>query len=294
MKIIADIGSNFYSTSDLLRAIKVCSICGADVFKIQYLDMHGVSRSKLYDLDRIKAECDEHGLEFMASVFDPMDVEVLNPYVERWKIASCEAKHFPLLRMVERTNKPVIVSTGAYDNFDHLFSVFIPENVTLLVCESEYPSRRMNLKDIDNFIEQYDCDVGLSDHSADVYTTAWAAQRLFGINVVEKHVNPLEYASTQDGGIFALNGRDFYRYCHFLKTGNYDKREIWPSLPRRNPVALIEIDPGDRLEYGVNWSFERSISADDKNELFDTNDGIMYAISKILSGTVIHARDIGI
>jgi sialic acid synthase SpsE len=294
MKIIADIGSNFYTTSDLLRSIKVCSICGADVFKIQYLDMHGVSRSKLYDLDRIKGECDEHGIEFLASVFDPMDVEVLNPYVDRWKIASCEAKHFPLLRMVERTNKPVIISTGAYDNFDHVFGVFLPENVTLLACESEYPSRRMNLKDVEIFTEMYECDVGLSDHSADVYTTAWAAQRLFGINVVEKHVNPLELTTTPDSGIFSLNGRDFYRYCHFLKTGNYDKREIALDLPRRNACSLKEIHPGDRLEYGVNWSFERSISTDDKNEMFDCNDGIMYAISKIMTGSVINARDIGI
>lgn len=159
---------------------------------------------KLYDLYveamtpwEWHAELFEHarsrGMDIFSSPFDESAVEFLEQLnVSCYKIASFENNHFPLLRKVAQTGKPVILSTGASTLDEITLAVkTLRENgcsdLTLLKCTSTYPSKasNSNILTIPVMRELFQCQVGLSDHTGGV-GVAVAAVAL-GAVVIEKH-----------------------------------------------------------------------------------------------------------
>ncbi len=103
--VIAEIGSSWaYNISGALEAVAIAKKCGADAVKYQWTsDPREMERrrkvtSGAYDIlhypigwiKDIHAECQRLGIEFMCTVFLPKDVDFMNPYVQRWKVASLE------------------------------------------------------------------------------------------------------------------------------------------------------------------------------------------------------------
>lgn len=136
----------------------------------------------------------EMGVFLFSSPFDETAVdfleEVLSPPVH--KIASFELNHFPLLEEIGRTAKPVFASVGVsnHDEIKKALDVLISNgcpHITLLYCVSEYPAKAkdFNLCSMSELKEQFDVEIGLSDHSPG-HTIAVAATAL-GARVIEKH-----------------------------------------------------------------------------------------------------------
>jgi pseudaminic acid synthase len=133
------------------------------------------------------------GIDIFSSPFDESAVDFLEQLnVSCYKIASFENNHFPLLRKVAQTGKPVILSTGA-STLDEITRAVktLRENgctdLTLLKCTSTYPAKasNSNLLTIPVLKELFQCQVGLSDHTGGV-GVAVAAVAL-GAVVIEKH-----------------------------------------------------------------------------------------------------------
>ena len=88
--------------------------------------------------------CKKNNIMFMSSVFSVEDAKKIDPFVEIHKIASYEINHVRLLEFVAKTEKPVIISTGAstYEEID--FAVNLVKNyndkITLLQCTAKYPA----------------------------------------------------------------------------------------------------------------------------------------------------------
>jgi sialic acid synthase SpsE len=268
MKIIADIGSNWTRIGDLLLAADMAKCCDCDAFKIQYFsdaDLYApgaVRRNdrlkNTIDLDLLWRHCNRLGIEFMASVFNPDDIEDLNPYVERYKVASGEAKHYRLLEEIAKTAKPVIVSTGCYDDFNYLAEIFEPDLVTLLYCVAEYPARLTDIRVLSDLINNSPFKVGFSDHSYDLVATAEIA-REYGCTVFERHFNPSYMTSLEspDSGPHALNPSDMAYYCRYLKQKGSIFQPDKNTYFRRRPIATEKIRCGEKLVYGQNWDFLR-------------------------------------
>ena len=136
---------------------------------------------------------EEKNVEFLASVFDKPSVDFMeNLGATAYKIASCEITDIPRISYVASKMKPVIISTGiAYDE-DIKLAVETclkagNENVILLKCTSEYPAllEDVNLRQMIKISKDYDCLVGVSDHTMGS-TVAMGAVAL-GAKVVEKH-----------------------------------------------------------------------------------------------------------
>lgn len=145
----------------------------------------------------------EKGMIAFSSPFDETAVDFLESLnVPLYKIASFENTHHPLLKKVAATGKPVIISSGVTTREDITESIDVLrkagcENIILLKCTSTYPAtpENTNLVTIPDFINSFDCIVGLSDHTMGVGASVAAVA--LGARVIEKHFT----LRRADGGV---------------------------------------------------------------------------------------------
>ena len=141
----------------------------------------------------LKQHADEIGLHFLSSPFSNKAVELLDRLdIPAWKIASGEITNLPLLDKILTTNKPVILSTGLSPLDEIAESVAHVKksgnSLALMQCTSQYPCspERIGINVIKEFRENFDCAVGLSDHSGSIYSGLAAAS--LQIQVLEVHM----------------------------------------------------------------------------------------------------------
>ena len=142
---------------------------------------------------QIFARAAEKGIVCFSSPFDESAVDFLEDLgAPAYKIASFENNHFPLLRRVARTGKPVILSTGVSKLSDLALAVECLreagcKELIVLKCTSTYPASpsNCNIRTITHLQELLDVQVGISDHTLGV-GVALAAISL-GARVIEKH-----------------------------------------------------------------------------------------------------------
>lgn len=110
-----------------------------------------------------------------------------------FKVASLESSHFPLLKKLSETKKPLILSTGATTEKNLVESVkYLKKqnckDLTLLKCTSTYPtnSSDLNLLAIPYLKKKFKCRVGFSDHSMGINASLSAVA--LGAEVIEKHI----------------------------------------------------------------------------------------------------------
>lgn len=145
----------------------------------------------------------QHGLLAFSTPFDETAVDFLESLdVPAYKIASFENAHWPLLRKVAATGKPVIMSTGAatlaeIDEAVRVLRAAGCRELVLLKCTSTYPATpaTTNLRTIPVLAETFNCPIGLSDHTMGVGASVAAVA--LGACVIEKHFT----LSRAEGGV---------------------------------------------------------------------------------------------
>jgi N-acetylneuraminate synthase len=141
------------------------------------------------------------GLTIFSSPFDEASVDLLEDLdTPAYKIASFESKDWDFVRVIAKTKKPVIFSTGVstinevMDTID-ILKTYGSGDIAALHCISSYPAKieDMNL----NFIKELKklkVEVGLSDHSLSLIPGTIAIS--MGSTIIEKHYT----ISRNDGG----------------------------------------------------------------------------------------------
>ena len=231
-KIIAEISANHnQSLSKEIELIKTASKFGADFVKIQTYSPECLTldserkdfiinnpkspwhKKKLFDLYKIGEtpyewhkeifdRAKKNKLIFFSSPFDETAVDFLEKLkVPLYKIASYENNHFPLLKRVAQTKKPIIMSTGFASLKDLKESVkYLKYNgckqLALLKCTSSYPAQSidLNLATIKKMREIFKCEVGFSDHSLGIGASITAINN--GATIIEKHFTLDKYKGT--------------------------------------------------------------------------------------------------
>ena len=163
------------------------------------------------------------GIEFSSTPFDLEAAEDLKDIVDFFKIASADITFYPLLDFVSKTDKPLVISTGA-SNIDEiknavqlieLNSKFSP---VILQCILNYPTsdKNANLLMIKSLKENFqNYVIGLSDHtnpSKNLENLIYSY--LLGATVIEKHF-------THDK---SLSGNDHYHSMDFNDIKNFRKK----------------------------------------------------------------------
>ena len=141
----------------------------------------------------VKSYCDKLGIEFMSTPFDFDSVELLNSLgVSRYKIASGDITHYPLLQKVAKLGKPIILSTGAstigeIESAVNYIKACGNSQISLLHCVSLYPtqSKFANLNAIPHLYEKFGLPVGYSDHTIGFNIPIAAIAK--GAVIIEKH-----------------------------------------------------------------------------------------------------------
>lgn len=135
------------------------------------------------------------GIDFMTTPYDIEAVDAVNPLVLAWKIGSGDITYTPLIQYVAKTDKPVMLATGAstLQDVERAVNLILSINkkLVLMQCNTNYTGSIENFKFINlNVLKTYAQNfptaiLGLSDHSPG-HTTVMGAIAL-GARVIEKH-----------------------------------------------------------------------------------------------------------
>lgn len=266
--IVAEMSGNH--NGDINRAkeiIKKAKEAGADAVKIQtytadtitldcdseYFQItqgtlwDGTTLHKLYQKaytpwewhEELFSYAKEVGIICFSSPFDLTAVDYLESLnVPAYKIASFEVNDIPLIRKVARTKKPIIISTGIAYPTEIREALDVckqenNENVILLKCTSSYPTpyEDMNLKTINWLEKEYNCIVGLSDHSMGEIMPISAVS--LGAKLIEKHMT----LDREDGGVdseFSMSFEEFKKMVTCLRnTENALGTEMYELKPQQ-------------------------------------------------------------
>ena len=215
--IIAEVGINH--NGSILKAKKMIDIAkesGADYVKFQIFKPHNlaIEKAKLANYQKKNSKVSSQvellrkyklnfsdfrylykyaktkKIKFLATAFEEESLKFLNTLkVDFIKVSSGEINNLPFLKLIKKTKKKVLLSTGASTTKDvaNALSTLNKKDVTLLHCNSAYPSpiNDLNLNSIKFLKNKFKCPVGYSDHSSSIYTPLVAIGN--GAKVIEKH-----------------------------------------------------------------------------------------------------------
>jgi pseudaminic acid synthase len=135
----------------------------------------------------------EVGIDCFSTPFDESAFELLEELkTPAYKIASFELTDLPLIKLVAKTGKPLLLSTGmaTEEEIDEAIKTALNSGANDLLifhCISSYPApiEQSNLRKISNLRSRFGVEVGLSDHT--LGTTAAIASIALGASAIEKH-----------------------------------------------------------------------------------------------------------
>ena len=216
--IIAEIGVNHNGSVELAKKmIKSASECGVDAVKFQtfksedlvtenaktanYQEENTSENSQFEmlkklelsfeDFKELKKYASKHNVIFISSPFDIKSVNLLEKLnVSLYKLGSGELNNFELIDHVQKTDKPMIISTGMAtleeikETYDFIKN---KNNLVILHCITGYPTsfEEANLNFIKTLQSEFDVPIGFSDHSPGIELPIAAVA--LGACVVEKH-----------------------------------------------------------------------------------------------------------
>lgn len=287
--IIAEMSANHQQSFDeAVRIIEAAHKAGADAVKLQTYtadtltidapqDYFRVGGGTLWDgktlhqlygeaytpwdwQPRLKAVAESLGMHLFSSPFDPTAVEFLEKMqVPAYKVASFELVDLPLIELMARTGKPMIMSTGMASESEVADAVAAARgagcrDLALLKCTSAYPATaaEMHLRTIPYLGSRFGVQVGLSDHTMG-HEVPIAAVAL-GATIIEKHFT-LSRAVPGPDSAFSLEPHEFRAMVDAVRTveqalgqvrfGGAGDNESKSRTFRRSLFVVRDIQPGE-------------------------------------------------
>jgi len=210
---ISEVSSNH--DQDIKRAkefIRVSKDIGCDAVKFQLFKIEQLfapeilKKSKEHQnrkawelpvefLPELSSYTHELGMQFTCTPFYLDAVKELEPFVDFYKIASYELLWDELIISCANTGKDLVLSTGmaTLDEIEHAVTVFKKHssaNLVLLHAISGYPTpiNEANTRAIETLRNSFNCDIGLSDHSASAAVVLRAVHK-WRASMVEFHLD---------------------------------------------------------------------------------------------------------
>ncbi len=216
--IIAEIGVNHNGDVNLAKKmIKSASECGVDAVKFQtfnseelvtkntktasYQEKNTNESSQLEMLKKLELTFDDfnelkdyalkNNVMFISSPFDFKSVDLLEKLdVPFYKLGSGELTNFELIDYIQKTDKPMIISTGmaTLDEIKETYEYIVnKDSLIILHCITGYPTtfEEANLNFIKTLQNEFEVPIGFSDHSPGIELPIAAVA--LGACVVEKH-----------------------------------------------------------------------------------------------------------
>lgn len=143
----------------------------------------------------LKRHCDRLGIDYFSTPYDVGAADMLDPYVQAFKVGSGDITWCEFLEYIARKGKPVLLATGASDMADVQRAVRTVrawnQDLVLMQCNTNYTGSsgnfaHINLHVLRTFRAMYpDMVLGLSDHTSGHATVLGAVA--LGARAIEKH-----------------------------------------------------------------------------------------------------------
>jgi sialic acid synthase SpsE len=160
----------------------------------------------------LKRKCNQVGIDYFTSPYDVESVDLVDPYVDVYKIGSGDITWLEIIEYIARKNKPVMIASGASTMEDVVRAInkieTYNENIVLMQCNTNYTVdankyKYVNLNVLKTFAVKFpNVVLGLSDHTLG-HATVLGATAL-GARVFEKHFTDDNHREGPDHK-FAMN-----------------------------------------------------------------------------------------
>ena len=217
------------------------------------------------ELKELASYCSKKSIEFMSTPFDDDYVEILDPLVQRYKIASVDLTNYFLIEKIAKKNKPIILSAGASSineiestvNFLKSLKFDVNNHLTILHCIIRYPNyiKDSGLGSIPILKEHFpEITIGYSDHTIpqDSFIVLPLALAL-GAEVIEKHFTFDKNLPGNDHyhafDIDDLNqfNKNTQGYNDAVKPANLELQDSSRMYARRGLYVNQDIKQGSRI-----------------------------------------------
>jgi N-acetylneuraminate synthase len=202
---------------------------------MEYRQRMEFGEAEYAEIDRY---CREKRILWYASCWDPPSVD----FIERYdppchKVASALLTDDVLLRRINATGRPVILSTGmsTIEQIRHAVGLFDRERLLIAHSTSTYPCspKELNLRMIRTLRSEFECPIGYSGHEVGLQTTYAAI--VLGACFVERHIT-LDRAMWGSDQAASVEPQGFLRLVRDLRTiegafGDGVKRVYDSELP---------------------------------------------------------------
>jgi len=203
----------------------------------------------------------ELGITLFSTPFDSTAVDLLEELnAPAYKIASFELIDLPLIALVAKTGKPMIISTGmgSINEIEEAIATAKEngcEELVVLHCVSGYPAPpgQYNLKTIADIAQRFDVFSGLSDHTIENATSVSSVA--LGACLIEKHVT-LDRSGGGADDSFSLEPAELRALCDDTKIAweaigdvNYERTEAERGNVkyRRSLYVVEDIKAGEEF-----------------------------------------------
>jgi len=201
--IVAALETNWNGDYGILtRMIKECKILGIDCIKLQALSKEKIARHTELDwygnasvsednIEKINRICDEYDMKWFCTPFYPEAVDLLDPYVDMYKISYADRKNTNIIEKCMDTNKKIIISTDRplYTGLKNFCEIY---------CIPQYPSTYGEI----NF-DMIRTMKGYSNHCLDPLAVLKAKR--VGAEYIEIHL-------TSDSSKFAMDNKVSFNF----------------------------------------------------------------------------------
>lgn len=314
-EIVAEIGTAHGGDLDKARdLIAAAANAGADTAKFQWViadeilhpaagdvELPGGSiqlYERFRDLERdtrfyaaLREYCHELDIGFLCTAFGSRSVAgLLELGVRRFKVASPELNHLPLLRQLDHRKHRVILSTGVslLADIERSVACFSKAEITLLHCITAYPAPEVeyNISVIRGLSSIFNLPVGISDHSLDPVLVP-TLSTIMGARVIEKHIRPSLIGDGLDDPI-ALAPREFARMCARVHTTS-DRLATASSTAEAEIETLRQEFGRDRVKEVLGNGAKRLAASEAKN--YGRSNRSLHALVDLAAGTSMTAEN---
>ena len=98
-----------------------------------------------------KEECDKVNIDYFTSPYDFDSVDLVDPYVDLYKIGSGDISWIEIIEYILSKGKPTLIATGASSLDDvkrvmHLTKKYQKNDIVLMQCNTNYSGSDKNFK----------------------------------------------------------------------------------------------------------------------------------------------------
>jgi len=286
--VIAEIGNNHEGSYGLAEEmIGLAAQSGADAVKFQTiiperlispLQNKRIEQLKRFqltyeDFKRLSKVARNENVIFLSTPFDIESANFLESLVPAYKIASGDNDFFPMIDVIARTEKPIIMSAGLLDfqgvkkAIEFITNIWsnnaIHQDIAILHCVASYPAppEEANLLAIKE-LQSLNVTVGYSDHT--IGTEAAVLSVALGARIIEKHFTvDNNYSDFRDHQLSA-DPKEFSRLVERVKNvskllGQSEKtvqksERLAMENVRRSIVAKQDLDENTVLTWDdLSW-----------------------------------------